>query len=194
MFSPASKRRANRRHARLYEAGLNATMFRMSLILQNLCKSYPTRSGELPVLRNINLTLQMAKPSPSSARPDPARAPCSTCSARSNDPPPGPTSSANRSRSPGRRGLAHFRNRSIGFVFQDHHLLPQCSVLENVLIPTLAESAGGPARGEHEPGSCSSASDCRSAGPSARGMSGGERQRVAVGAGPNSQAGTVARR
>lgn len=36
------------------------------------------------------------------------------------------------------RELAAFRNRQIGFVFQDHHLLPQCSVLENALIPTLA--------------------------------------------------------
>src|SRR5262245_60261527 len=34
--------------------------------------------------------------------------------------------------------LAHFRNAHVGFIFQDHHLLPQCSVLENVLIPTLA--------------------------------------------------------
>ena len=34
--------------------------------------------------------------------------------------------------------LALFRNRSVGFVFQDHHLLMQYSVLENVLIPTLA--------------------------------------------------------
>ena len=33
--------------------------------------------------------------------------------------------------------LADFRNQEIGFVFQDHCLLPQCSVLENVLVPTL---------------------------------------------------------
>ena len=32
---------------------------------------------------------------------------------------------------------AQFRNRQIGFIFQDHHLLPQCTVLENVIIPTL---------------------------------------------------------
>lgn len=34
--------------------------------------------------------------------------------------------------------LAEFRNQKIGFIFQDHHLLPQLSVLENVLIPALA--------------------------------------------------------
>jgi lipoprotein-releasing system ATP-binding protein len=36
--------------------------------------------------------------------------------------------------------LAEFRNQKIGFVFQDHHLLPQCNVMENVLIPTLVAS------------------------------------------------------
>jgi lipoprotein-releasing system ATP-binding protein len=41
------------------------------------------------------------------------------------------------------RQLAAFRNRQVGFVFQDHHLLPQCSVLENVLIPTLVAGGGG---------------------------------------------------
>ncbi len=76
--------------------------------------------------------------------------------------------------------LARFRNRSIGFVFQDHHLLPQYSVLENVLLPTLAfrhdaaaarERAGELLRGvglEHRLGHRPAE------------LSGGERQRVAV--------------
>jgi lipoprotein-releasing system ATP-binding protein len=37
--------------------------------------------------------------------------------------------------------LALFRNRSIGFIFQDHHLLPQLSVSENVMLPALAQGA-----------------------------------------------------
>ena len=41
--------------------------------------------------------------------------------------------------------LAAFRNREVGFVFQDHCLLPQCSVLENVLVPTLVAP-----KGDHE--------------------------------------------
>jgi lipoprotein-releasing system ATP-binding protein len=39
--------------------------------------------------------------------------------------------------------LARFRSRHIGFVFQDHHLLPQCTVLENVLVPFLADGKAG---------------------------------------------------
>ncbi len=38
--------------------------------------------------------------------------------------------------------LAWVRNREIGFVFQAHYLLPQCTVMENVLVPTLAHKAG----------------------------------------------------
>jgi lipoprotein-releasing system ATP-binding protein len=39
--------------------------------------------------------------------------------------------------------LAAFRNREVGFVFQDHHLLAQCSALENVLVPTLVAKGDG---------------------------------------------------
>ena len=76
--------------------------------------------------------------------------------------------------------LADFRNRKIGFVFQDHHLLPQCSVLENVLLPAIATGTAGPeaiararmlidrvgltARSDHRPAE----------------LSGGERQRTAL--------------
>lgn len=76
--------------------------------------------------------------------------------------------------------LADVRNQKIGFIFQDHHLLPQCTVLENVLIPTipgrenavetkrraeeLLKKVGLSERIDHRPGK----------------LSGGERQRVAV--------------
>lgn len=42
--------------------------------------------------------------------------------------------------------LADYRNQSIGFIFQSHHLLPQCTALENVLIPTLIQKNSSEAR------------------------------------------------
>jgi lipoprotein-releasing system ATP-binding protein len=42
------------------------------------------------------------------------------------------------------KDLARFRNNQIGFVFQDHHLLPQLSVLENVLLPAIAHGRAMP--------------------------------------------------
>lgn len=77
---------------------------------------------------------------------------------------------------------AHFRNQELGFIFQEHHLLPQCSVLENVCLPTVAPGSplskteavsrakelitqvGLAHRLDHRPAQ----------------LSGGERQRVAV--------------
>ena len=75
--------------------------------------------------------------------------------------------------------LASFRNRMVGFVFQDHHLLPQCSVLENVLLPTLVHSGDGDveerARSLLERVGLSERLSHRPAE-----LSGGERQRVAI--------------
>jgi lipoprotein-releasing system ATP-binding protein len=79
----------------------------------------------------------------------------------------------------GERDLAAFRNRQVGFVFQDHCLLPQCSVLENVLLPTLvAADKGGHlerARALLEQVGLGERLDHRPAE-----LSGGEKQRVAL--------------
>jgi lipoprotein-releasing system ATP-binding protein len=76
--------------------------------------------------------------------------------------------------------LADFRNRHIGFIFQEHYLLPQCTVLENVLIPTLV---GSNDQGEAEKWARQllervGLSDRLGHRPAE--LSGGERQRVAV--------------
>ncbi len=76
--------------------------------------------------------------------------------------------------------LAHFRSRSIGFVFQDHHLLPQLSVSENVLLPALANGSPSQAQIDRAGELISSVGlgDRQRHLPSQ--LSGGERQRVAV--------------
>jgi lipoprotein-releasing system ATP-binding protein len=77
--------------------------------------------------------------------------------------------------------LAEFRNHKVGFIFQDHHLLPQCTVLENVLVPTLVGHNGNGAEIEKraadllERVGLSERLDHRPAE-----LSGGERQRVAT--------------
>jgi len=79
------------------------------------------------------------------------------------------------------QGLARVRNRDLGFIFQSHHLLPQCSVLENVLLPTLANLGHSPAQAEER---ARRLLDRVGLGPRLDHLpgqlSGGERQRAAV--------------
>ena len=78
--------------------------------------------------------------------------------------------------------LAGFRNKEIGFVFQDHCLLPQCSVLENVLIPTLVGSGrrGEAAEAERARQLIAQVGLADRIAHRPAELSGGERQRVAI--------------
>ncbi len=151
-----------------------------NLVVENIVKEYPTRAESLSVLRGVSLQLSRGEnvailgPSGSGKstllyiagtldRPTSGRVELEGTDPFSLDEP----------------RLADFRNQRIGFVFQDHFLLPQCSVLENVLLPTIAsvvpdnasisrakmliDRVGLTSRIEHRPAE----------------LSGGERQRVA---------------
>jgi lipoprotein-releasing system ATP-binding protein len=76
--------------------------------------------------------------------------------------------------------LARFRNAAIGFVFQDHHLLPQYSVLENVLLPTLAFPGKERAAEDRARRLLARVGLAHRLAHRPAELSGGERQRVAV--------------
>ncbi|MDH3626171.1 MAG: ABC transporter ATP-binding protein [Acidobacteriota bacterium] len=76
--------------------------------------------------------------------------------------------------------LAQFRNRQVGFIFQDHHLLPQYNVLENVLIPTLAAGGGDDTDTDRARTLLDRVGLAHRLTHRPAELSGGERQRVAV--------------
>ena len=150
------------------------------LKVSRVAKDYPTPRGPLQVLSEV--TFEMA-PGDSAAITGPSG------SGKSSllyilgglEPPSSGTVTLEETRlfDLGSSALAAFRNSEIGFVFQDHCLLPQCSVLENVLVPTLVsggsddfprrardliDQIGLRERMDHRPGE----------------LSGGEKQRVAI--------------
>ena len=147
---------------------------------ESISKNFPTRAGDLVVLRNVSLALEAGR---SVAIMGPSGSGKSTLLniLGTLEPPTAGRVTLDDTQpfSLTERELARFRNRRIGFVFQEHHLLPQCSVLENVLLPTLADARNPDAtdraaellervgltdRRDHRPAE----------------LSGGERQRVAI--------------
>jgi len=110
----------------------------------NLTKDYPTPRGPLPILSNISLSL---------SRGDAVSIVGPSGSGKSTLlyilgalEPPTSGSVSLEGRNPfelDERSLAAFRNKKIGFIFQDHCLLPQCTVIENVLTPTLVAESNG---------------------------------------------------
>ena len=150
------------------------------LTVSNVTKDYPTPTGPLRILEDVSLSMA---PGEAAAIMGPSgsgkstllyilgaldRPTSGTVTLGGEDP---FTLNAN--------ALAAFRNRRIGFIFQDHALLPQCSVLENVLVPTLvgASDPGAPSRARAlvDRVGLGSRLDHRPAQ-----LSGGEKQRVAI--------------
>jgi lipoprotein-releasing system ATP-binding protein len=150
----------------------------------NISKSYTTPRGDLPILSGVNLTLERGQ---AAAIMGPSGSGKSTLLyiLGALDPPSAGTFTLDGTNPYGMNEAdqAAFRNGQVGFVFQDHSLLPQCSVLENVLAPTLVapaadknasqdeararqilEQVGLGARLDHRPGE----------------LSGGEKQRAAI--------------
>ena len=151
------------------------------LVVEHVSKSFPTRGEPLVVLRDASLSLAAGQNAailgPSGSGKSTLLFIIGTLDA--------PSSGSVRLKgtdpfSMSETQLAEFRNRHVGFVFQDHYLLPQLTVLENVLVPALADGTPPPAtverarellarvglaeRLEHRPAE----------------LSGGERQRVGV--------------
>ena len=157
---------------------------------ENIVRSYPTPRGELRVLTGVSLTMNRGEAAAIMGPSGSGKS--SLLYILGGLEPPSSGTVTLEGRNPFQLSpadLAAFRNKEIGFVFQDHCLLPQCTVLENVLIPTLV--APGVSRRSSE------AKPERDDEPRARQLigqvgladriehrpaelSGGERQRVAI--------------
>ncbi|BDC50173.1 lipoprotein-releasing system ATP-binding protein LolD 1 [Bryobacterales bacterium F-183] len=152
------------------------------LQLKRVNKDYATPQGPLPILRDVDLELARGS---AVAVTGPSGSGKSTLLYVTGalDPPTSGEVTLD-GKNPyllGDSELSAYRNRSVGFVFQDHLLLPQCTALENVLVPALAgnrttdaatearakallDRVGLGSRLNHKPGA----------------LSGGERQRCAI--------------
>jgi lipoprotein-releasing system ATP-binding protein len=151
------------------------------LTIANLTKEYPTPAEPLVVLRRVSFSVaageRLAIIGPSGS----GKSTLLNIIGTLDEPTSGTVSIAGINPfSLKAKALARFRSEKIGFVFQDHHLLPQCNALENVLVPRLAlgnvsksdsdraalllQQVGLEGRSTHLPAE----------------LSGGERQRVAI--------------
>ena len=150
------------------------------LEITNLAKSYPTPRGPLDIFSGLSLLLRAGEAA-SIVGPSGSGKSTLLYIVGALEPPTSGTITLDGvdpfTLPP--TALAVFRNRRVGFVFQDHLLLPQCTVLENVLIPTLVgdSDADAPARARDllERVGLADRLDHRPAE-----LSGGERQRVAL--------------
>jgi lipoprotein-releasing system ATP-binding protein len=152
------------------------------LSVSQITKSYPSPAGPLAILRDISFTLDRGDAAAIMGPSGSGKSTLLYILGALEPPTSGSLTLAGEDPyTLDERRLAAFRNRHIGFVFQDHALLPQCSVIENVLAPVLVaedrtahdyvarakallDAVGLSARIEHRPAQ----------------LSGGEKQRVAI--------------
>jgi len=154
---------------------------RADLFVENLTKDFESTQGVLSILRGVELKLRRGEALAITGPSGSGKSTLLYIIGTLDEPTAGSVCVLDQDPfTLGDAELARFRNEHIGFIFQDHHLLPQCTVLENVLIPKLAGTGAGQAdetrarglldrvglsdRIDHRPGQ----------------LSGGERQRVAV--------------
>ena len=150
--------------------------------LSNVTKSYRSDAGAVPVLNGISLTIAEGETVAITGPSGCGKSTLLNLLGALDQADSGEIRVAGRDLTKlDAQQLAEFRNTTVGFVFQLHHLLPQCTVLENVLVPSIvrkdADRAALRARAaqllgavglshrlDHRPGQ----------------LSGGERQRAAV--------------
>ena len=150
------------------------------LKVENVSKDYPTPGGALRVLNDVSLSLSRGDAVSIMGPSGTGKSTLLYIIGALEPPTDGSvTLDGQNPFQLSEKQLAAFRNQNIGFVFQDHCLLPQCSVLENVLTPTLvstnAKDSANRARELLDQVGLSHRLDHRPAE-----LSGGEKQRVSL--------------
>jgi len=115
----------------------------MILELKNIEKKYDTPSGKVPVtiLNNISLQVEQGEAIGVVGPSGSGKSTLLNIIGTLDKPTSGSVNFDGKDLAGmNENELAHIRNMEIGFIFQLHHLLPQCTVLENVLIPTIPQN------------------------------------------------------
>jgi lipoprotein-releasing system ATP-binding protein len=149
------------------------------LTLSQVDKSYPTARGPLPILSGVTLQLNAGDAAVIMGPSGSGKSTLLYIMGALEPPAAGAVTIDNRDPfTLPERELAAFRNSHIGFVFQDHSLLPQLTVLENVLVPSLVAPDGDHAPRARKLLDRVGLGDRLDHRPSE--LSGGEKQRVAI--------------
>lgn len=151
------------------------------LIVEHVRKSFPTRGEPLVILKDASLKLSAGENAAILGPSGSGKSTLLHIIGGLDQPTSGNVTLAGENPANlNEQQLAHFRNRHIGFVFQDHYLLPQLSVLENVLVPALAEGSPSEATVQRAKQLLESVGLGQRLDHRPAELSGGERQRAGV--------------